>query len=187
MQGPIFWGFSLGTLIVIFILNRIIPSFYTMILKIFFMHKMPIVKNLYLLQNQTFIIQNIHLGLSVGLPLKQTLSMAAKSTNNPEFKRSIEHVAHELDSGCPLNQALNATNPKLMPNHTEALIAIGEQTGRLTQIFEKIYLITEHELFNQLKMVTALLQPILLVIVGIIVATLMLAIYFPIFSMAHIF
>lgn len=149
--------------------------------------KMPFVSKIKNLNDEIYVLQTINLSLTSGVSLKQALEFAAQATNSNEVKAVINSAIEHIVAGGALNLAFSNKDKQFFPDYILAMIAVGEQTGKLENVLEKATIMLEHEMTVSLNRFTVLLQPLLLIGVGIIIAAMMLSVYMPIFSMANLF
>lgn len=115
--------------------------------------------------------------LHSGVPMLKGIVLGANAAENKYIAQQIILMRNSLDRGESFTQA--ATMSDLFDGSTLQMMEVGEETGRLDEMLVKIAEIHEKEVDYQLKNLSALLEPLLLVIVGVMVALLALAIYLP--------
>jgi type IV pilus assembly protein PilC len=120
--------------------------------------------------------------LSSGVPLLDAIEVGAKTVGNAVMERYLlkcrENVAVGKGFSGPLNKI------PIIPKMVGQMIEIGEQTGSLDGMLGKIADFYEDEVDNAIKGLMTLIEPILLVLIGSVIAVLVLAMYLPIFGMA---
>ncbi len=119
-----------------------------------------------------------------GVPLLSGLSVAATVTGNSVMKKRIVKVAIEVQDGKPLSETLRASGvfPRMVPQ----MIKVGESTGSLDIMLEKIADLFEQEVDRVVATVTSMLEPCVIVVVGSGIALVVVAMYLPIFSIGSI-
>ena len=115
-----------------------------------------------------------------GVPLLSGLSVAATVTGNSVMKHSILNVATEVQDGKPLSETLRASGA--FPPMVTQMIKVGESTGSLDTMLEKIADLFEQEMDRVIARLTAVLEPCVIVMVGSGIALIVVAMYLPIFS-----
>ena len=95
--------------------------------------------------------------------------------------RSVTNIANAVTTGQQLFISIRATN--LFPNMLLQMVSIGEQSGALDDMLEKVAIHYENEVDNAVDNLTALLEPIIMSFLGVVVGGLMVAMYLPIFMM----
>lgn len=116
-----------------------------------------------------------------GLPLLGAMQSAVGVVNNLPMREALEQALGQVREGGNLSQALGKT--KLFPPLIIHLIASGEATGKLDKMLVRAAEAQSREMENWVKTFTALLEPLLIVSMGIIVLLIVLAILMPIFEM----
>lgn len=126
------------------------------------------------------------LGLLVGagIPILESLRIVSEVVNNIVYKSGLEEVRAEVERGIPMSAPLmnNTSFPVLFGQ----MVAVGEQTGRVDTMLGNLAKYYTEETENRLKNVSSLIEPIVMVILGIGVAVLIFAILIPIYNIASI-
>lgn len=138
-----------------------------------------------LLPDLISLLETLELCLSTGIPLHESLNNAQQSVSNILFRKKIADVARAVSHGSSFNQAATRNGFHFFPQSLINMLAIGEQTGTLSIMISKAKTLLQAELNSKLIYLTTMVQPILLIIVGIIIAGLMTALYLPIFNLAN--
>ena len=118
---------------------------------------------------------------AAGVPLVQALDSAAGAAGNAPFKQAIEHMRHEVSTGMPLNQSMASSG--LFPGMAIQMTAIGEESGTLDRMLEKVANHFETDVDNQVDNLTSLMEPLIMVVLGGIVGALVIAMYLPVFQL----
>ncbi len=121
--------------------------------------------------------------LGSGLPILDALNIEAKVTRNRAFAKHIHRLAESVAEGRSLGEELSKNPSRLFPSMAPKMIAAGEKTGKLSETFLYLEEFFTTEIDRKIKNATVLLEPILLLIIGLIVAFLALAILTPIYSL----
>ena len=119
-----------------------------------------------------------------GVPLLTGLSVAGMVAGNSVFAESIEQAATQVQDGKPLSEALR--NLGVFPLMVTQMIKVGESTGSLDTMLEKIADLFELEVERVVATLTSVLEPSVIVLVGSGIALVVVAMYLPIFSMGSI-
>lgn len=141
----------------------------------------PITTSVHLIQT----LKILTLFLRAGIPLNQALIHNAQTTHNPLYKNKLMQLSNEITKGQQLSTHITLIAPTSLGTLLQTFSRLGEQTGTLAIMLEKATTLIEAQLHKKIATTTALFQPILMIIVGIIVMILMIAIYMPLFTMAH--
>ena len=119
--------------------------------------------------------------LSSGIPLAQSIHIVSEVVQNKVAEQALQSVREELVKGEGLSGPILET--KIFPPMLSSMIHIGEETGSLDDILAKTADFYDDELEAQIQATTALIEPLLIVVMGIIIATIVLAIMIPMFEM----
>lgn len=116
--------------------------------------------------------------LKAGISMDQAVKLSAGNSANSEIRRELETVSDEIRKGVHLSKALGETS--LFPDLFISLIEIGEESGEVTRIFSELADRSRNEFTNWVSKVTALLEPLLIItmglFVGFVVVTMMLSV-----------
>lgn len=118
--------------------------------------------------------------LSGGLPLLNALEVAASSIGNRAVAAAVARAVAPVREGRSLTYALETTG--MLENLTLEMVKVGEQTGALGEMLNAIAEFYDEELDTRLQGVLALVEPVMLVCMAAIVATMLLAFYLPLFE-----
>lgn len=122
---------------------------------------------------------------AAGVPLVQALGSVAGAVGSGPFKQAIEHMRHDVSTGMQLNQSMAASG--LFPGMAIQMTAIGEESGTLDRMLEKVASHYEAYVDDQVDNLTSLMEPLLMVVLGGIVGTLVIAMYLPVFQLGSAF
>ncbi len=120
--------------------------------------------------------------LSSGVGLIEAIEIASRTAGNVVVEKSLIRCKDSVMQGKPFAQPLS--KDKVFPDMVVQMIAVGEQSGTLDNMLNKIADFYEDEVETAVKALTSLIEPLLMVILGGIIAVLVIAMYLPIFSMA---
>jgi type IV pilus assembly protein PilC len=115
--------------------------------------------------------------LAGGIPAVSALGIAARAVGNLEFERHLAEVERKVREGSALWEALDATG--LFSDLAIEMTKVGESTGALSEMLVNVSEFYEEEIETNLGTIMSLLEPLMLIFMGIIVAMMMLAIYLP--------
>jgi type IV pilus assembly protein PilC len=119
--------------------------------------------------------------LSGGLPLVSGLDTASQSMQSRLMKNAITHATQNVREGRTLSHSLEET--KLFPALSVEMIEVGESTGALSAMLNSVADFFEEDVQNALTAAMALIEPAIMIFMGIIVAFILISLYLPIFSM----
>jgi len=120
--------------------------------------------------------------LQSGVPILDALEICARTAGNVVVESGVMHVRQKISEG--KNMAEPLSEAAVFPDMVVQMIAVGEQTGALDQMLNKIADFYEEETDIAVAALTSMLEPILMVGVGGMVGVVLIAMYLPIFSLA---
>ncbi|KKO49064.1 type II secretion system protein F [Arsukibacterium sp. MJ3] len=121
---------------------------------------------------------------AAGVPLIEALESAAGASGNEIYRNAILHVREEVSSGNQMYQAMRQTDR--FPEMVIQMVSIGEESGALDSMLEKVANIYEQEVDDAVDGLTALLEPMIMAVLGVVIGGLIIAMYLPIFAMGAI-
>ncbi len=120
--------------------------------------------------------------LSAGVPILDALDVVKKSAGNVVVENAIQDTSNKIREGQTMAEPLMETN--VFPPMVVQMIGVGEQTGALDTMLNKIADFYEDEVDVAVAALTSLLEPLMMVFIGGIVGVILIAMYLPIFSIA---
>ena len=120
--------------------------------------------------------------LQSGVPILDALEICARTSGNVIIETGIMKVRQSISEGKNMAEPLSATG--VFPDMVVQMIAVGEQTGALDQMLNKIADFYEEETDVAVAAMTSLIEPLMMVVVGGMVGFLLIAMYLPIFDIA---
>jgi type II secretory pathway component PulF len=170
----------LGTMIVIALIVLLYKKQRHVFISLIF--KMPLISGLVKKIDLTRFSHSLHLLLNAGIPITSALELTEQVVLNKDIKRAIRRTRDLVSSGKKLSEGFKEAKtifPGIMIRVTEA----GEKTGSLEKAMKDTSEYLDSEVTSALKTATALLEPIMLVVVGVMIGGMMLAIIAPIYSL----
>lgn len=146
----------------------------------------PYIKNILGMSTSLTFLETLNLYSKAGLPLIQGLKASQIVITHPGFNAGIRRVIALVTQGNSLEQALQICSPALCSPTVISLIGVGQQTGNLDLMLEKSVIWQRSELSKKLETASTLANPLIMIILGGIITTLLITIYLPIFNMALI-
>jgi len=120
-----------------------------------------------------------------GVPLVDGLESVAESTGNRVYRNAVLDVRNEVSTGRSLEVSMAQTG--LFPSMVLQMVSSGEESGELELMLMKIAEFFEREVDDAVAALSSLIEPIMIVILGAIVGTMVVAMYLPIFKLAAVF
>jgi type IV pilus assembly protein PilC len=119
--------------------------------------------------------------ISSGVPILEGLDITAKTAGNAVVERSLRKVRKSLEEGKSLTEPLK--DSEVFPGMVTQMIAVGEQTGAMDAMLQKIADFYEEEVDAAVKDLLTALEPIMIVFLGIVVGGVVISMYLPLFSL----
>jgi len=118
--------------------------------------------------------------ISSGVPLLDALKIGSSVIDNPIYESALANVASQVEKGVPFSVQImkEPVFPQLIGN----MVAVGEETGELDKVLSKIADYYEESTNESVKTISSLVEPAILVLVGLAVAFMVFAIYIPIYQ-----
>lgn len=121
---------------------------------------------------------------AAGVPLIEALESAAGASGNEVYKNAILFIREEVSSGNQMYLAMKQTDQ--FPEMVISMVSIGEETGALDSMLAKVANIYEQEVDDAVDGLTALLEPMIMAVLGVVIGGLIIAMYLPIFQMGAV-
>jgi len=115
-----------------------------------------------------------------GVPILMALDLLFETTSNSVMSDAIKASRQDVSEGVPLSTALGSKN--LFPELAISMLGVGEETGNMDAMLSKVADFYEDEISTAVKLLTSLIEPAMIILVGGIVAAILLAMYLPMFS-----
>jgi len=119
---------------------------------------------------------------SAGVPILEALMISKRTLGNRVFQRIADKMNTEIQAGQPIYKVL-ALEVKVIPIMFTSMFRIGEETGELSEMVDKLADFYEDEVSTSVKSLTSILEPLMIVFVAIVVAFILVAMYLPMFNM----
>ena len=119
-----------------------------------------------------------------GVPILEVLQIVSQTVGNVIMEKSIRTAAQDIERGESISVAL-AKHP-IFPSMIIRMVTAGEQTGKIDNMLERIADFLDEEIETTLSGITALIEPILIVFLGVVVGGMVICMFLPIFKMPEI-
>ena len=117
---------------------------------------------------------------SAGVPIMMALDILTETATNAVVRDAIRGSRTDISEGVPLSTAL--ASKRVFPEMMVSMLAIGEETGEMDAMLSKVADFYEDEVSTTVKALTAMIEPVMIVIVGVIVGSILIAMYMPMAS-----
>jgi len=121
---------------------------------------------------------------AAGVPLIDALTSVAGSTGNAIYEDATLKIRDEVSTGTQLNVALR--HAKIFPSMLLQMASIGEESGALDDMLDKVATFYEESVDNMVDNLTSLLEPVIMAVLGVLVGGLLIAMYLPIFQLGSV-
>ncbi|MCY1282869.1 Type II secretion system protein F [compost metagenome] len=121
---------------------------------------------------------------AAGVPLVDALDSVAGASGNVVFKNAVLKVKSDVSTGMQLNFSMRTTG--VFPAMAVQMTAIGEESGALDEMLDKVASFYEAEVDNAVDGLTALMEPMIMAVLGVLVGGLIIAMYLPIFQLGAV-
>ena len=119
--------------------------------------------------------------ISSGVPILEGLDITARTAGNAVIEKSLLEVRKGLEAGRNLSDPLKETN--VFPGMVTQMIGVGEQTGAMDAMLQKIADFYEDEVDAAVKDLLAAMEPLMIVVLGVVVGGIVISMYLPLFSL----
>ncbi|MBU1107148.1 MAG: type II secretion system F family protein [Candidatus Riflebacteria bacterium] len=119
-----------------------------------------------------------------GINIISAMKISNEAIDNVIIRSALDDVVKEVEGGIPIARAL--AKVEVMPELSTQMIEVGEESGNLDEMLEKVAEFYEDEINFLIDQITALVEPVFILVIGVIVGIIVLAMYLPIFRMARV-
>ena len=121
---------------------------------------------------------------AAGVPLVDALDSVAGATGNIIFRNAVNKIKQDVSTGMQLNFSMRSTG--VFPVLAVQMTSIGEESGALDSMLDKVATHYEEEVDNMVDSLTSLMEPMIMAFLGVIVGGLVLAMYLPVFKLGSV-
>ncbi len=121
---------------------------------------------------------------AAGVPLVDALDSVAGATGNVVFRSAVHKIKQDVSTGMQLNFSMRTTG--VFPSMALQMTAIGEESGALDDMLDKVASFYEAEVDNMVDSLTSLMEPMIMSVLGVLVGGLVIAMYLPIFQLGAV-
>lgn len=146
------------------------------------MLKMPVIGQILHQAALARFSRTLALTFAAGVPLTEALQAVAGATGSTVYEKAVMRMRDDVSVGYPVNVAMKQTN--LFPHMVIQMTAIGEEAGALDTMLFKVADFYEQEVNNAVDALSSMLEPLIIIFLGIVVGGMVVAMYLPIFKLA---
>jgi len=179
-QKPLLWV-VLGTFLLIFVtLSRLQAERMKNLWSVVSL-RLPVVKGFVVKSELARFSRTFELLIKSGLPILRAIETSIPVLSNRVFRKELEKAREELTGGGSLGRSLRESGafPLFMTN----LILVAEESGKLDEAMQEIAQFYEHETDEQIKIMTSLMEPLMILVMGVIVGFIVMAMMLPMFEL----
>ncbi len=148
--------------------------------------KVPLVKNVFKMMYVTRIADNLQTLLSSNVSLPKSIKITSDVVGNKNYKIILDQSLEDIKSGIPFSECLGKY-PDLIPSTMVQMLKIGEETGETSKLLENIARFYQREINNTIDTLIGLIEPMMIVSLGIGVGLLLVSVLMPIYNLAGAF
>ena len=146
--------------------------------------KLPLVGNLLHMSVMARFARTLSTTLAAGVPLLDALNAVASATGNSLYKEAVLRLRQQVATGSQIHVAMSAVG--VFPGMAIQMTAIGEESGTLDDMLDHVAAYYESEVDTLVDNLTTLMEPIIMVVLGVMVGGLVIAMYLPIFNLGRV-
>ena len=144
--------------------------------------KIPFISDLYIKIILARFIRTLGILLSSGINILKALDIAAETVGYNKYHKAIEELGEETGRGVSISSSMKKRRD-LFPYMLINMVSVGEKTGNLDSILNELSTFYEEEVDNNIKNIVSLIEPLLLLIMGLIVAGIAFSVIMPIYQL----
>lgn len=146
--------------------------------------KMPLVGDIIYKSSVARYARTLATTFAAGVPLVEALDSVAGATGNVVFRTAVNKIKQDVSTGMQLNFSMRTTG--VFPSMALQMTAIGEESGALDEMLDKVASFYEAEVDNTVDSLTSLMEPMIMSVLGVLVGGLVIAMYLPIFQLGAV-
>jgi len=140
----------------------------------------PIIKNMIINSTMSKMSRTFGMLLGAGVPVIDTMGLVRRVVGNSHYQRALQQATHYVRDGYSIAASLKKTN--VFPNTLLSLTSTGEETGEMEKMLSKAAEFYDKQLGAVVSRLTSLIEPLLIVLIAIVIGTIVIVIYLPIFT-----
>lgn len=150
-----------------------------------FLLRLPILGELLKKITLTEFSRTLSLLLGAGISLLQALDIVTQGVDNLIYKEALQDVYKQVEKGVPVSKALSKYDD--FPPILHQMMSVGEETGKLDEVLGKLATYFEQESEQAVKNLTAAIEPLIMIVLGIGVGAMVIAVILPIYNLTSAF
>jgi type IV pilus assembly protein PilC len=142
--------------------------------------RMPVFGSLFQKLAMARFSRNLGLLLNVGVPVMQALAVVGETTGNEVINIAMKDVQNAVRDGQPMSSAMR--HHKIFPEMVTQMIEVGEESGQISQMLDKVADFYDREVDSAAESLTASIEPIMVLVMGAVVGGMVICLYLPMFT-----
>ncbi|WP_305789613.1 type II secretion system F family protein [Symbioplanes lichenis] len=142
--------------------------------------RMPVFGSLFSKLAMSRFSRNLGLLLNVGVPVMQALAVVGETTGNEVINMAMKDVQSAVRDGQPMSSAMR--HHKIFPEMVTQMIEVGEESGQISQMLDKVADFYDREVDSAAESLTASIEPIMVLVMGAVVGGMVICLYLPMFT-----
>ncbi len=120
------------------------------------------------------------------LPIVEAIEITGDTCSNITYRKSLHLAKDKISKGIPLSEVL-MTHPKLFPPMVTEMVMVGEKTGEIDRLLQELSDFYAHEVDKTMKNFSTIIEPVIIIVLGLAVAGIAVAVIMPMFSLMQNF
>ena len=146
--------------------------------------KIPYLSKLIINGNYTLFCRQMSINLLSGLQIDHAIELSISSLSNLSIKNKLNHIPEEIRKGSSLSKELKLV--KIFPAYSVTMISAGEESNQLIKVFDKLSIQLNTEVENSIERISKLIEPSVIIVLGVVVAIIAFGILSPILTLNEI-
>ena len=146
--------------------------------------KIPYLNKLIINGNYTLFSRQMSINLLSGLQIDHAIELSISSLSNLSIKNKLNHIPEEIRKGSSLSKELKLV--KIFPAYSVTMISAGEESNQLISVFDKLSIQLNTEVENSIERISKLIEPSVIIILGVVIAIIAFGILSPILTLNEI-
>ncbi len=151
----------------------------------YFLYYVPFLGTLSSQAMCAYFFHSLYLLTQTGVHLITGLSVAQESMNNSLMKSVVQSIKNDVQEGITMSNAM-LKHKRFFPVPVQALIAVGQESACLPFMFMQASTLYKEQVSRKLMIISTVLQPLLMIIIGLMITFLIFAVYLPIFNLSSV-
>jgi type IV pilus assembly protein PilC len=143
--------------------------------------RLPVFGSIVSKSQLTELTRTLGLLVASGVPILSALDIARGSIGNVVYREAMREIAQQVEKGAPLSQSLERAD--VFPVSVGQIVSVGEETGKVDEVLFKVSEFYEREVDQAIRNISTALEPLIMVVLGVMVGFLILAVILPIYSL----